>query len=830
MSDSLPDHAARSTVETDLDSTLIVEAGAGTGKTESLVSRAIALLASGRAKIDTLAIITFTNAAAAELRARVRSKVEESLDPEVSTELAKRLGVSNSELTKNLEAGLEGIDGATIVTIHSFAQSILNAFPLQAGLPPGFQIADEIEASIRFGERWSTFLDDLFESDDTIPILRAALLLGLTTPNLRTLAESLHDNWDRLSEVKIPLELPTVDSTKLVGALNQLIEAADRCNCPEDRLYKRILKVIPFRDALDGAEGDDLIDLLAFEQSQETLSPRKVGQPGAWGGSEGKQEVLALFENANNLLSEILDPLRMAVLTTLVALVGKFTLDGAMQRRIEGRLEFHDLLVHACDLLRREHDVRAQLRNQYTHILVDEFQDTDPLQAEICALLATPAETITEGTSWHELPADDGRVFFVGDPKQSIYRFRRADIATYIKAKTSFGGGPKSVNLTMNFRSHSSIIEWVNTVFAKIMVAGEGQPSYVALDSSRTGKHPDGGARVYLTGGPSDVFADELRELDAASAVAAIRKICDEAWTVDTRDSSVPDGVGRGRPLTYKDIAILVRARSSIDSIEAALDAAEIPYRIEARSLILGSQEVRDLLSVLAAIADPSDDIAVVAALKSAAFGCSDRDLVDYFIASGRKSTAWQPSTKQFDGLPNNNPVVEALRSLNDFRETLWWRGPTGLIEHIVSTTRLLHKSTWSRNYRESWRRVRYVTDQCRAFVAAGGGGINEFLDWIRRQAEEQGASGEPLLTDPDEDAVRITTIHASKGLQYPIVIVAGIGGSRGRRSSPPVLWDASGSGEYSLGRGELNLRTPGYGTSKPRWSTSRWSGFSMLH
>lgn len=815
MSDQLPDASARDAIETDLDSTLIVEAGAGTGKTEALVRRNIALLASGRASIDQIAAITFTTAAAAELRTRVRDKIEEHLDPQESPasteELAERLGIPETTITENLEAGLASIDRATIVTIHAFAQSILNSFPLQAGLPPGFQIADEIEASIEFGERWSEFLDDLFESADTLPVVRAALLLGLGIDNLRKLAGSLHENWDRLAELEVPRALPAVDAGQLIASLDQLIEMSERCVDESDLLYKRIIAVIPIRDALKSAEGDDLIDLIVLEQSRNTVSPGSTGRAGAWGGADGKSEVVSAFNEAKGHLAEVLDPLRKAVLATLIAMINKFTLDGAKKRRLDGRLEFHDLLVHARNLLRHNADVRTQLRSQYTHILVDEFQDTDPLQAEICALLATPVEDIADDAEWHELPADDGRLFFVGDPKQSIYRFRRADIATYMTAKTSFGGGPKSVNLTVNFRSHYSIINWVNTVFGEIMIAGDGQPDYVALDPSRTGEHPDGDSRVFVTGGPTELPAHERRHREAESVAGAISQIRDEKWTVKTRDPSAPGGVGQGRAFTYKDIAILVRGRTSIDSLEASLDAAGIPHRIEARSLILESQEVRDLLSVLAAVADPSDDIAVVAALKSAAFGCSDKDLIDYYISSGRALNAWHPSSQKLDKHLATDPVVAALRSLNDFRETLWWRGPTGLIEHIVSSTRLLHKATWSKSYRDYWRRIRYLTDQCRAFVAAGGGGINEFLDWIRRQVAEQGSSGETLLADPDEDSVRITTIHASKGLQYPIVVVAGIGNRANRSNSPPALWGADGSAEFSLGRKDLNLKTPGY-------------------
>lgn len=822
MDNRLPDASARSVISTELESTLLVEASAGTGKTEALVNRVLTLVASGKATIDRVAVITFTVAAAAELEGRIRSAIERSLSSaDGPLELSRLLDLDSDEISKNLETALKDLDKATVSTIHAFARLLLSSYPLQAGIPPGFEVLSEIEASLAFRDEWKAFLNYLFASEAESQLLRKALLLGIRISHLEELAKEFHKNWDRVREMDLgeDQELPVINPQGLADALAKAIDYRSSCSDSADRLYQRLESLRPLKDSLTTEDQDELLDILISEvrlaNDNNPINDADAGKQAAWGGADRKLEVRQALTEAKKEFDALLTPLRQAVLHNLIRLLRAFALEAVEARRLQGKLEFHDILVHARDLLKKNPEVRRAVRRQFSHILVDEFQDTDPLQVEICSFLAAPDGEIHMIKDWHELKAEQGKIFFVGDPKQSIYRFRRADISTYMKVKDFFGGkpGPTSVNLTVNFRSHYSVAVWVNEVCSRIIQKDPdgGQPEYVPLDPSRTGEHPDSGSRVWIMGGPVDLKADEMRASESRQIVAAIKEICKQGWTVDTRNSAAPDGVGPGRRAQLKDIAVLIKSRTSIPQLELAFQEAEIPYTLEARSLLLHTQEVRDMLHLLTAIADESDDIAIIAALRSPAFGCSDRDLIAYYRAVDFKRQAWNPPGGKLRGAPENNPVTISLERIHRYREEQRWRGASNLIEYLVSETRLLQKAMWSPNYRESWRRYRFVADRCRAFLAAGGKDLLEFVGWMREQANESGDRGDTLLADPDENAVRITTIHASKGLQYPIVIIAGIGTAFQSNSRPCLLWDQQGNAVVSLANSKYGLKSPTY-------------------
>lgn len=812
VSTSLKDAEHREIARLELDKTLIVEAGAGTGKTTVLVDRVVALIASGRAPIEKIAAITFTEAAAAEMRSRVREAVEHALGLDESDGEIDALGSDHGEspetVKARLTAALGNMHNATISTIHAFAQSILATHPLQAELPPRFRIADPLESAIDFRERWNEFKDELYESDEFQELTRVATLLGVRSRDIEKLASEFHDNWDRLDsiETKTRSVLPAPDSSVLIRHLTDLIDSVSECSAPDtDRLAQHIFGLIPFRDALIDAEGDSLIDMLAHAPS---ISPGNAGVVGNWGagesGKETKKRIGAIARSAEGALSDALTPLRLEVVHQMSAALAKFTLDSARRRRADGRLEFHDLLVLCRNVLRDDPEVRRLVRAKYACLLVDEFQDTDPLQVEICALIAAP-DGDCGGADWFELEADDGRLFIVGDPKQAIYRFRRADIGIYMKAKTGLGAGgggspPVPLALTSNFRSHDSVINWVNLVFDRYIgrTESDDQPRYVDLETT-VDSGPDGDSRVWVLGGGTELKAADVRYLESESIAKCIAAIKGQHWQVNAGRESAQS------PVRYQDIQVLIRARTSLPSLEDAFSNAGIPYLIEARSLVFESQDVRDLLAVVAAVVDPSDDVGVVAALRSAAFGCTDADLLEYVQLAGR-TNVWGLEMNRPAAVPADHPVAEALDCLRSYRNELAWKGSSALLEQIVADRMLFEKSMPFSGRRDSWRRLRYVTDQCRAFAESGGGGLADFLDWVRRQEDEGAYVGEALLADPDEDAVRVTTIHGSKGLEYPVVIVAGIG-YEPRSNISSVMWGSDVS-EIRLGKKENQIET----------------------
>ena len=457
--------------------------------------------------------------------------------------------------------------------------------------------------------------------------------------------------------------------------------------------------------------------------------------------------------------------------------------------------------MQARDLLRGDATVRRDVRERFSHLLIDEFQDTDPLQIEIAVLLAGP-QTDGAPPPWHEAPIEDGRLFFVGDPKQSIYRFRRADIGLYQRAQRRFA--ERTVRLTQNFRSLQPVIEWVNYVFQQLMGGGatDGQATYVPLNASWPA---DGGVTVRLLGGPASENVPLVREREAKQLASLIQAVKTDGWPVTKTDAN---GERRTRPARFSDIALLMPTRTTLPPIEGALEEAGIPYRVESRSLVYDTQEVRGLLSILRAIDDPTDEVALIAALRSPAFGCADDDLLRFHQAGGH----WHYRHEPPETLPKDDPVVEAMAALRDLHRRRWWEPISGIVEAVIRERRLFELAFAHRRPRERWQRLRFVLDQARAFTEAGGRTLRQFIDWAERQADEGTRVVETVVPEPDDDAVRIMTIHAAKGLEFPIVILAGLNIERtALRKRKTMLWDEDGRPETRLGSGETAFETPGY-------------------
>jgi ATP-dependent exoDNAse (exonuclease V) beta subunit len=474
----------------------------------------------------------------------------------------------------------------------------------------------------------------------------------------------------------------------------------------------------------------------------------------------------------------------------------------AEERRRDGTLEFHDLLVFARELLRSRSDVRAAAAKRWRRILLDEFQDTDPLQIQLAVLLATLDEH-AGALAWHEIEIAPGALVVVGDPKQSIYRFRRADLRVYDTAHTRLG--LDDATLTENFRSVPLIIAFVNEVFEGLLVSDRPglQAPHVALHAHRSDL-ADAAPAVCVFGDVSADPVDAIRAVEAANVAAIVQQVKDDGWRVSTRD-------GQARAAEYADVAILIPSRTVLPGIEDALERAGIPVRVESQSLLFATAEIRDLLSILAAVDDPSDAIAVVAALRAPAFGCSDRDLADHVAAGG----SWDCRVERDDvveALGTEQPVLNGLRELRALWSERWWRSVSETVEAVVRGRRLLELAVARRRPRDHWRRIRFFLDQARAWDDAGAGTLRGFVEWAHEQADERARVIESVAPEPDDDAVRILTVHGAKGLEFPVVLLAGLS-TQPPRFSPTVVWNDDGSAEFANGTKSSGTRveTEGY-------------------
>ncbi|HTL86523.1 MAG TPA: UvrD-helicase domain-containing protein, partial [Acidimicrobiia bacterium] len=474
-------------------------------------------------------------------------------------------------------------------------------------------------------------------------------------------------------------------------------------------------------------------------------------------------------------------------------------------RRAGGELEFHDLLVHTRLLLRDPTNglrVRTRLRERYQRILIDEFQDTDPIQVELAALLGSGAP-VDPNQSWQEIDVDPGRLFFVGDPKQSIYRFRRADIATFLDAARHFANDTPEL-LSCNFRTAPDVLSWINVVFDELIQPFPGsQPAFRALDATRTRAngttedHAATGSRVVLLGvdpHTDDPAADALREREAADVASVVQRAIAERWPVFDRATN------EWRDPALGDIAILLPARTSLAYLERALDDAGVPYRAETSSLVYGSREVRDVLAALRAIDDPSDSLALVTALRSALFGCGDDDLFEYAVEhKGR----WDVTQLPPESIASDHPIAEAMLFLLELHAERMWRAPSEMLERIVRERHVLEVAALGGRFRDVARRVRFIVDQARAFADAAGGTLRDYLAWAELQGTEGARVVEAVLPETDDDAVRILTIHGAKGLEFPIVVASGnTTAALAARRGVQVLFPPSGGCEIRLHAG----------------------------
>jgi ATP-dependent exoDNAse (exonuclease V) beta subunit len=837
MSQAHADDLTRHRIGSALDETLFVEAGAGSGKTRALVDRVLALVLDGAEPIGHVAAITFTEKAAAELRDRIRLGLEAAADRASTAPDPERLA--------RCERALDDLDAAAIGTLHSFARRILTEHPVEAGLPPRIDVLDEVASTVAFDDRWASCLDDLLGDPD---LARPILLLtaaGVRLTALREIALSFNQSWDLVADRAPTSAAPLPDwEPRLAGLLDgfdAVLAERGRCREGDDHLLRLLDQVGEWVSLVQAAPDESArLGLLKVDGGRPKASPNGKGNKRNW---ESDCDLPAMRSRLRELLDDCEDlanEVALAALTRVAVALRGFTLAAAAERRRDGQLEFHDLLVMARQMLRDpDHGptVRAALRDRYRRLLIDEFQDTDPIQVELALLVASP-DPDAGAQPWEAIEPEPGRLFFVGDPKQSIYRFRRADIGVFLAAQARFAppGSPAALSLRTNHRSGESLVAWTNRTFGALIAPDDDVPPATGPDrpaapppeaSKRT--QPPFTPSIAVRGdapmGPPVTVvgreahddkpgADELREREAVEVAATVRRALVDGWTVDrSRDWEQPDW----QPARAGDVTILVPTRLSLPFLEDALDDVGIAYRVESASLVYASRLVRDLFLTLRSIDDPTDELCTVAALRSALFGCGDDDLARYRDLGGRfdhsaprppqpptpdESGAQPPPDVRDGGVPDDDPVAQGLDYLRRMHRRRRWLTPSEMVDQVVRDRRVMELADGSGRTRDQWQRLRFVVDQARAWTDATHGSLRQYLDWVRHQSAPGSRVAEAVLPETDDDAVRIMTVHAAKGLQFPVTIVAGLSTMpNGGWASAQVVWPAEGPCILNVGR-----------------------------
>ena len=774
-----PDQDARDRVEGELDRTLFVEAGAGTGKTTALVARIRTLVATGAEELRHVAAITFTEAAAAQLRDRVRASLEAAATDDSLTDEERR----------RCAAAVFQVDESAMLTLHGFAQQLLAEHPLEAGLPPFFEVLDDLAEAESFDQMWGALLDDLLGDPGLAEEVETLFALGLTLFGLEGLARGLAADHDRLGAHGAIAAAggATADVDSWCAELAVVLGRLDWCRS-EDGLAAHLHELAALHDRLAAASSD--------RERLRLLCAAKVrtgaGQAANWDGRA--DEVRGLLRELDARRDSLVAAAGRQALAPVLERLRTWALDYAAQRRREGRLTFHDLLVLARDLLRDQPAVRRAAGRRWRRLLIDEFQDTDPLQVELAHSLAGDGGE-----------PEAGRLFFVGDPKQSIYRFRRADIGVYRQARDAHAGG--LLQLSASFRTVPGVVAAVNAVFAGLLDGSPGQAPFHPLQAVRDPLPPPalgtapGALPVRLLGGPDPAGeAGTLRAREAGDIARAIRAIREQAWPVD-------EG-GSPRAARYADIAVLLPTRTGLADLERALDHAHVPYRVEASSLVYGTQEVRELIALLRAVDDPTDEVAVVATLRGPGLACPDDLLAAWAEAGGR----WDHRHAAAHAGDAADLVAQSLAELARFHSLRRRMDPAELLDTMVRDLGLFPLALGRARARDAWRRLRFLLDEARTF-AESGGTLRELIRRLERQADDRVRVTEQVLPDEDDDAVRILTVHAAKGLEFPIAILAGLGVRAQAGGGTPLVWNADGVAQVRCG----TVQSAGYDDAKRR-------------
>ena len=441
-------------------------------------------------------------------------------------------------------------------------------------------------------------------------------------------------------------------------------------------------------------------------------------------------------------VNEVVGAVTTHALRSVVRWCGERVLQSAEERRAAGELEFHDLLVLARDVLRDNAEVRASLQTGTSRLLLDEFQDTDPIQIEIAVRIAGGAAADAE--RWEDVDVPPGSIFVVGDPKQSIYRFRRADIGMYLRAREVLGG---HVTLTTNFRTGAPILDWVNEVFERLIVEDPGkQPAYIG--ARRPPRRPDerpagGGARRGRARRPAGRGGCASARPPTSRAPSSPRS--QEGWTTEAVVGHDADGeaVREWRPLRPGDITILVPARTSLPFLEEALDAAGVAYRTESSSLVYSAPEVRDLFAAARAVADPSDALRARHRAALAAVRLRRRRPVD--VEAGRRLVLLLRAAAT--RMPSRTRWVPASGYLQRLHYDSRWMTPSEVLGRDRHRPPDVRGGCRSRpRTRDAWRRLRFVIDQARAWSESEHGGLRAYLAWAAAQSAEGSRVAESVL------------------------------------------------------------------------------------
>jgi len=803
-----------------LDRNVTLTAGAGTGKTTTLTARYLRMIEESlETETDenqesevllpaNILTTTFTERAANELEDSVRSEITDRISSLEADEFEAWRTVADE-----LEHGY-------IHTLHGFCARLLREHALSVeGLDPGFDTLDENETTALIHDTVGTVLEE-YENHDATRTLAARFsrsqLRDVLTDLVNERPESVEwaKRWADATEEEyvsfVESELHPIDPdeaaerladpefTEAVATLQEMVESPPDIST-EGTAWKRAVAIFEILS-------NDFDDGIPTRTKQTTISKLSIhltkgggeryadytGAKTHWGDSPWKDE----FDAAIEQLIETLQPEGYAVSVDLKLEANSFPLVTALaeltlltvseyedRKRRQNAADFSDLITYAVEFLDNEENehIRTELREQFEYVMLDEFQDTDPRQWDLIKLL-----TATEDGTF-----DAQNVFVVGDVKQSIYRFRNADVTQFKKITetleaTGPGADRAADQLSTNFRTLPTVLETINELFDTVFDE-DGEP-YEAPPQRLTAEREDpadiGSAEYLLVPTDSELrnarfdhyekFADAEPETDAeleAMALAArLSQVLSEPYQVYPEETAPDEETPEPRDIEPSDIAILIRSRTHLKTYERALDEAKVPYSVASGIGFYETTEITALLNLFRALADPDDERALYAALRSPLFGFTDDTLAQLKV---HDETLWDALATT-----ETQQLVEAYEVLSKWRR-LAGLGDDGVaafdgswaafLTQIIEDTGYLVNVSAGERSQQAMANVEKFREQLRGWSDDGVRSLTTLVNRIERRVELGGRESEAETTD---DGVQILTIHDSKGMEFPFVVV----------------------------------------------------------
>lgn len=803
---------------------ILVAAAAGSGKTAVLVERIIQKITDPHhpVDVDRLLVVTFTNAAAAEMRQRIGQALEKAL--------------AQTPDSPHLRRQLSLLNKAEISTLHAFCLSVVKKYYYQLKLDPQFRLANELEAELIKEEVLEELLEEEYAREDNEAFI--ALVEGYTSdrgdvqlaqlidrvyefsrshPDPKRWLEEMAAHYEQVQT--LPLEdLPwsrywlRAIKGRLAGFCSLLQQAIQWCKSPggpegylstlEGEL-SRLEKLAQFSDWAELHEGIKGLEWVKLPPAKGDVDPHL------------KEKVQGLRDEVKKGLNELMEqfassPSEQAedmaaqapLVRTLIRLVHRFGEKYWAAKQARGLVDFNDLEHLALAVLREKDQpsaVALAFREQFEEILVDEYQDTNLVQEAILSL-------ISRGNN----------LFMVGDVKQSIYRFRLAEPQLFLsryKAFTPTGeGAGLRINLARNFRSRKEVLEGVNYLFFQLMDEEVGEMAYDDQAALRVGAayppsaSPEVDVLVINKGDPVEKEDEEQREngeqeeeeletaqLEARLIARKIKELLAQPYQVLDKEKKVL------RPVTYRDMVILMRSMPWASVMMEELREAGIPVYAELSTGYFEAVEVSTMLSLLKVIDNPDQDIPLAAVLRSPIVGLKERELARVRLEQKEESfyAACTFAARTLADTPLGEKLKAFLEKLNGWREKARQGELSELIWQILRETGYYDFVGGLPGGKQRQANLRALYDRARSYESTSFRGLYRFLRFIERLQDRGDDLGSARALSEQENVVRLLTIHKSKGLEFPVVFVAGLGKAFNTRdlNSPVLLHKELGFG-----------------------------------